>query len=220
LNKNRKAITAVALIAMISMGVVIALNQTSDEDSFLMDLFASWGEIISPEYDEFALADQQLADNTTVVVLGTINNTKALNGKKYGFEVIWNDDFNQVELVVLLSFKLPQQINQTTLVNYYANITFYVTVSHNGTYDWAFRIPAIHGPQSDGVRSDVPWWRDGSATNTETFAVEISVNDYDYFIPYVNEANEVHAKFTVIVEGHVGDYTQLLIDFGKITIYQ
>jgi len=219
LNKNERIIVAVVVIAIISMGVVIALSQTSDEDSFLMDLFASWGEIQSPEYNEFALADQQLADNTTVVVLGTIDDTKALNGKKYGFEVVWNDDFSLVELVVLLSFELPSQINQTTLVNYFANITFYVTVSHNGTYDWAFRIPAIDGPLSDGMGGWVPWWRNGTVSDTETFAVEISVNDYDYFIPAVNEANEVHAKFTLIVEGHVGDYTTLLIDFGKITIW-
>ncbi len=224
MNHNQKIIATVALVAIISVGIVVVLTPIPRENGtpFFVNVYASWGQILidGVSAEGFYIA-QELGPNTTTVEIGNINDTTSLDGAKYGLEVTWNDDRDgTVELCVLLAFTLPAQINQTTIADYYANITLYVTIVHNGTYNWAFRIPAVDGPLSDGMGGWVSWWRDGTVTDNETFAVNVIADNYVYFIPYVNEENELYAKFTVIVDGDVDDFTQLLIDFGKLTLYQ
>ena len=212
MNKNVSFCWAI-LILILSSFTVVNLD-IPDEENIIQTLFAEDGRIHASSNTFYLSEDIFLSANTTILEIGEVNSTSYNDIKGFGFEVEWNQLVGAIWITVGLQFTVPDGIN---ISEYVANVTFYVDLFHNSTFSWQLDIPSTPLEETQTTLPD--YWRSGTGHGNETLVVNTLVQGDDKFEIAVIDG-QIHAQFAMIVVPSIGDFSRVLITFGKIDIWK
>jgi len=141
MNRRQSASLLVMVFAVTGLFTALYINTLTSPEEMIDLLFANGSHISAEGPKSWTLSQENvtygtgLVGDTTLEMIGDLNNIKERGGAEFGFRIYWNGTIPHERIYFTIALRFPVLYSEK---EFDFRVGFTVTMTHNATFDYHF----------------------------------------------------------------------------------